>query len=198
MAKAKKISVSAFENVMKQVQNIDEFEWNGLTISVTKTIGAKEAIGFAKAVVAESFHAETGEYIPYLKEYSIRRCIIEAYSNLSLPDSVERQYDILYRTDIVDEVMSHINTAQLRDIIDSANDKIENVATSNAERVNQMAADVANTISLLEEKLEVFNNMMSQADIKAMVDLVTPGKVDESSIAKSIIEFRNKNSGGSK
>ena len=102
MAKTKKISVNAFQKVMKETYSPTyTFDWNGIEVTVNKTLSLKDMLEFVDDVVKSCFTEETNRYLPEVKDFVIRVCILEKYANFTMPQNVENQYELVYCTDAV-------------------------------------------------------------------------------------------------
>ena len=121
--KMKKISISQMDKVMKSLGNTEAtFEWNGVTVVVKTLLSFQEMMEFAGRVKANCF--VDGEYLPEVRDFAIRDCIVDMYSNIRLPDNIEHKYEILYRTDICQEIVKYVNSDQYEQLLVAIDDKI--------------------------------------------------------------------------
>jgi hypothetical protein len=155
-AKTKKITVSEFRKAVNDnFQNVVEYEWCGLPIAITKTISMKDALEFISEVVNACFSEDSLTYVPTAKDVAIRIMVIRKYTNISLPESYEDMYDLLYRSDIVSAVAEEINRSQFMTILQSIDENIDYIKSTNVSFANKQLdsagdklEELINTVSL--------------------------------------------------
>ena len=101
MAQKNKVSVAAIEKVMKDQFNngVKTVDWCGITIEYKELLNMVEMKAFVDGVVDASFDND-GDYMPEFTDWLIRTNMIQLYTNVRMPQSIEKQYDILYQTDL--------------------------------------------------------------------------------------------------
>ena len=157
--KVKKISILSLEKIMKETAKpTSEIKWKGLNIVIKHTLSLKEMLEFVDGVTKSCFAAETSEFLPEVKMFAVKCCVLELYANFSLPSNIERRYNLVYNTDVYEVVMQHINHEQFNEIMDAINDKIDNAAQANIEAVNMQMAEVYNQFNNLQAEI---NNMFA-------------------------------------
>lgn len=81
----KKISVAAFDKIMRNsCSTVETIEWNGVEITLRKTLPLKDVISFVNLVAKSCFDYATNAYLPEVKVFAIKCCILEMYANFSL------------------------------------------------------------------------------------------------------------------
>ena len=186
MAKIKRISVNAFEKVMKETYAPTEtFDWNGIEVTVKKNLSLREMLEFVDGVVKSCFSSETNAYIPEIMEFATKVCILEKYANFTMPSNVESQYALIYCTDAVECVLPHVNTDQLAEIKHAISKKVENIANANIEAVNKQMTEIHAAFDGLQNQLTGMFDGVSTEDIRAMAEALTNGALDEEKLVKA-------------
>lgn len=184
--KTKKVSITAFEKVMKETCTpIQTIEWNEIEISIKHTLSLKEVMTFVDNVTKSCFLVDSNTYLPEIKEFAIKCCVLEMYANFTLPSNVERKYDLVYNTDAFNRVMPHINTEQLSEITDAIDDKIDNLVHSNIEFVQRQTYELYSTLDALQKQISGTFEGISSEDISKLVEAVAEGGIDEEKLVQA-------------
>lgn len=192
MAKVKKITINDFEKVMKETYTPTEtFDWNGVEVTVKKTLSLKEALEFVDSVVKSCFTEDTNTYMPEIKDFAIKTCILEKYANFTMPSNIEYQYALIYSTDAVERVLSYVNTQQFNEICRAISDKIDNIAQANIEAINKQMNELYNAFSDLQTHLGGLFNGINNDDIRAVAGAIANGTLDEEKLVKAYIENKD-------
>lgn len=124
--KTKRVSINQFEkaidknNILKLIlEGTDDVEFE-----VQKTIPLDEAISFVNEVVESCIDSDEASYVPESYDFAIRIGVINYYSNLKLPTSIDKQYDFIYRTPAYYQILENINKGQYSAIIKAIDEKI--------------------------------------------------------------------------
>lgn len=185
MAKTKKISVNAFQKAMKETYNPTyTFDWNGIEVTVNKTLSLKDMLEFVDDVVKSCFTEETNRYLPEVKDFVIRVCILEKYANFTMPQNLENQYELVYCTDAVQQVMKYINPEQYNSIITSIENKINNIAQANIEAINQQMNKLFNSFDNLQDKLGGLFAGLNSDDITNLTKAIADGGLDNEKLVE--------------
>lgn len=190
MAKEKTISINKLEALLEEnivtvpLEGVEDVE-----IKIRKTLSLKDMLQFVEDVVSSCVDKETGLYSPEIKKFSIRSGILTYYANFRLPQNAEKQYELVYNTNAMEQVMHHINLDQLEEILEAIDARIEHergmIASVVAIKTNELLARI-------ETFAEQFENMFSGLDNDdvggALKALSTMENVDEDALAKVVME----------
>lgn len=183
--KTRKISITAFDKVMRETERIKNIEWRGLVITVRRTLPLRDMLSFVNAVTKSCFDSETNAYLPEIKVFAIKCCILEMYANFSLPSNIEHRYDLIYNTDAFDTVIQHIDTRQLNEIVDAINEKVDNIAQANIETINKQMNDIYRAFEGLQNQFTKIFSGVSSKDMAGFVQAVSEGGLDEEKLVKA-------------
>lgn len=194
--KSKKISITAFDKIMREENTpIEIIEWHGIDVTIRKTLSLKDALIFVDTVSKSCFDSETGAYMPEVKVFAMKCCILEMYANFSLPANVEHKYDLVYNTDAVDTVLKHINMRQLNELTDAISEKVDNMAQANIENINKQMNDVYNAFNELQNHFGQILSGVNAEDVSKLVQSIAEGKIDEDKIVQAYLS-QNKSEQG--
>lgn len=188
MAKTKKISINAFDKIMKENHTPTEtFEWNGVEVIVKKTLSFKEVLEFVDSVVKSCFSVEDGAYIPEAKDFAVKTCILEKYANFTLPNNVEHKYELIYCTNAIDEVLHRVNYQQFNEILAAINAKITHLAQANIEAVNKQMTELYSAFDNLQKQLEAMFSGINPDDFTKLLGAFGDGTINEEKIVQAYI-----------
>ena len=150
------ISVNKLESVMRMdTTTIPMPGVEGVDIVVRHRLPLIEMMMFVDSIVTACVDDETGEYHPELFELASKECVLTMYANFRLPKDIEKMYDLLYNTDMVELVLDHVDEEQYRDIRVSAQKQIRHklkvLESTAATRVNELVSYVQETIEKINE-----------------------------------------------
>lgn len=186
--KSKKISITTFDKIMREKNiPIEIVKWHGIDITIRKTLPLKDALIFVDTVSKSCFESKTGTYMPEVKVFAMKCCILEMYANFTLPSNVEHKYDLIYNTDAVDVVLEHINMRQLNELTDAISEKVDNMAQANIENINKQMSDVYNAFDKLQNQFEQILSGVKAEDVSKLVQSIADGNLDEDKLVKAYI-----------
>lgn len=188
----KKISISAFENIMKDTYTATKtVDWNGVEITIQRTLSFKDFLTFVDSVVKNCFSIDNNAYMPEIKDFAIKCCVLEMYANFALPVNVERKYDLVYCTDAVQTVLAEINPEQYGVIMNAIDLKIENMAQANIEALNRQMSELYSAFENMQNQMSgVFEGVGSEEMLK-LVGAISDGSFDESKLVQAYIDQTN-------
>lgn len=188
----KKISISMFEKIMKDTYiSSKTVEWNGVEITIKPTLSFIEVLTFVDNVTKSCFSVEENTYLPEIKDFATKCCILEMYANFAMPSNIERKYDLVYCTDAVSTVMEHINIAQLKEIESAIKDKIDNITQSNIELINKQMNDLYAAFDNLQKQMSDIFSGIESGEITKLINAISNGGIDESKLVQAYIDQKN-------
>lgn len=186
MAKVKKISINALERVMKgDYEPTISIEWCGLEITIKKTLSLTEVIKFVEDVAETCFAKGTNDYIPEVRDFAIKSNVLEMYTNLSLPKSNDARYALIYQTDVFDEIIKYINTAQFDEMCDSINEKLKYRSSNLLAKFNEQINDVLGSVEKLGNNISNIFEGIDKETIANIAKAIANGNFDEQKFIES-------------
>lgn len=191
----KKVSITAFEKIMKETNSPTKtIEWNGIEVTIKPTLSFKDVLSFVDNVVKSCFTMDSNSYIPEVKEFVIKCCILEMYANFALPTNIERKYDLLYCTDAVNVVVANINKNQFEEILNAIDAKIDNIAQANIEAINKQMNELYSAFNNLQEQMAGIFAGIGTDEISKLIGAIAGDKFDETKLVQAYIDKRNTDS----
>lgn len=186
MAKTKKISINAFDKIIENTYTPTEtVEWNGIEITIKNTLSLTEMMAFVDSVTKSCFTSDNGTYLPEVKDFAIKSCVLEMYANFAMPSNIEHRYKLIYCSDAISTVLQHINNQQFSEITQAIDDKVSHIAQANIEMVNRQANDLYASFDNLQKQLaEVFSGVGSD-DMSKLVGAISKGKLNEEKLVQA-------------
>lgn len=196
MAKVKKISINAWEQVMKDTYtHTSTVDWNGVEITIINTLPMKEMLTFVDNVVRSCFTQDTLTYIPEVKDFAIKSSLVEMYTNVSLPSNLATRYDMIYRTDLVDTILKSINIAQYSEMFAAIEDKIANIAQANIEATHRQMNELYAAFDNMQKQIAEMFAGIGADDMTKLVSALANSALDERKLVDAYTEHQAKDNG---
>lgn len=189
MAKAKKVSINAFEKAIKEniAPNVSTEEWCGLEVTITNTISLKDMMSLV-AEVADNCFMDDGRYIPEVMQPLLDCGVVERYTNINLPGSLEARYDLVMRSGILDFILPKINSNQYNDIVVAVRDRIDYMCDTNVTEFRNSLTEMVTSMNMLQEKTaELFGNINPE-EVHSLLDAFGDSKAVEERVVDAYIE----------
>ena len=191
MAKVKKISINAFESVVKEnFENTVTKEWFGIPVTITKTISFEEVVNFV-AEVADNCFLSDGRYIPEAMQALINCGVVRHYTNINLPANLSSAYELVMRSGIIDFIMPEINSNQYNDIIIAIRDKIEYVCDSNTAEFKHAMEKMTISMNEIQEATKDLFGKVSSDDIQKIIGLYSDDHAIEERVVDEYLKQKN-------
>lgn len=188
MAKVKKISINAFESVVKEnFENTVTKEWFGIPVTITKTISFEEVVNFV-AEVADNCFLSDGRYIPEAMQALIDCGVVRHYTNINLPANLSSAYELVMRSGIIDFIMPEINSNQYNDIIIAIRDKIEYACDTNVTEFRNGLEDMMESMTDLQQKTKDLFGKISPDEIQTLLAAFGDDQAVENKVVDAYIE----------
>lgn len=191
MKKTNRISVIAFENAVKNsYEPTTTIVWEGLEITVKKSLSLEEVMLFADTVANSCFSSTDRKFMPEVYEFLMRRCVIDMYTNIALPAKTETCYELLCNSDVVEAVLDVINTRQYLEMCKAIDKKIDNFAQANVGLLQKQFNELYTAYASVQESLTKLLSGIDPADIAKISEAIANGKIDEEKIVKAYISSK--------
>lgn len=173
-----------------EVNRVDcvDIEWHGVNIQVRPLIGCEQMIDFVRSVSNACFDPETLNYNPELRDFMIRLGVIIFYTNISMPDDFVTEYELVYGTNLFDEIISHIDTDQYASICNAISDRIEHRSKSFAEDMRKQLMSVNDAMSSLTDAVSTITDGFSSDDAAKLMGAITNGSFDTEKFASEVLK----------
>lgn len=192
--KVNRISVTKFEKVVSK-DNVVVIPLDGVedtNIEITKSISLQNMIEFVENVAESCVDMESGEFTPQVRDFAIKRELLTKYANFTMPNNIEKQYDFIYGSTVVDIVIQNINQLQFQEIISSIDRKIKFMLDC----VTSISA--SNTVKLLnkldsiaEQNTAMFDSLQGEDISTVFSNINAIANMDEEKLARAVKEIQS-------
>lgn len=179
-----KITFDAFvEGLGEYYSPTTVVHWNGIDITVKKALSVEETMQFVHNVTDMCF-SEDGEYHPEIMDFAIRCEIMTRYANFDLPNDISKRHWMVYASDVVEVIGSHINIEQFSQIRESILRKLSYMCNSDVVATRAKWDEVYTVIKRLEEQFTEMLGGISEENVKTAISALNDG-VDPAAIAQA-------------
>lgn len=192
--KLNRVSVAKFEKAVNKdtVITVPLENVENVNIEITKSISLQDMIEFVENVAESCVDMESGEYTPQVRDFAIKRELLTKYANFTMPNNIEKQYEFIYGSDVVDTVVKNINQLQFQEIISSIDRKIKFMLDC----VTSISA--ANTVKLIdkldsiaEQNTAMFDSLQNEDIVNVFSSINAIANMDEEKLAKAVKEIQS-------
>lgn len=192
MAKKKRVSVNAFEKNVVIDYEYKPYKWGEIEIMVKPRLDFLEMMTFVDGVVQGCFRSDDNSFLPEVKDFIIKSYIVEMYSNIALPQNVNKKYDLLYACDIVDYILEIIDKSQFEEIMKGIDQKIKYMVAMDVNTITTQMNQLLSSLSGVESKASQLFDGISKENIDTILKAISNGRIDESKIMEAYLEHKNR------
>lgn len=191
--KESRISINKLESILKE--NIITVPMHGcedVNIVIRRTLPLKDMMQFVTDVVSSCVDTENATYTPEIKEFAFKAAILTTYANFNLPSNVEKQYELVYRTDALEQVLEYIDANQLAEIERAIDAQIDHEVRMMESVLAIKTQEVMSRIDTMVEQFEAaFGGINSEELNGVMQRLAQMDNMTEESIAKAVLGIQS-------
>lgn len=186
MAKSKKVRISnnKIESIIKAQCSETDVSWNDIEFTVKNSVPLKSILEIAHNASSNVF-SESGVYAPEGGVILMRCGILEHYTNLELPDSLEARYDFVMRTDIIPAVTAFIDGEQLRLLEEAVEERIAHKRDVEVKGVERRVQEAAKALDESVAKIAGVFEGFGKEDMARMLSAIEGGKLDEEKLVRA-------------
>lgn len=186
--KEKKISINAQETVMKErFPAVAEEDWYGNTVVVRKRLPVVEFLQFVKDVTDGCF-LDDGTYVPELRDFYERMYTLTYHANFNMPESGEKQWELVYGTNAYRFVLSLVDADQYSQLIRAIDEKIGHLLDTDVMATRAKMNDLLQAFDSMGDKFANIFGGISNEDLKNVLGAVSAGGLDESKVVSAYME----------
>lgn len=188
--KSNRISVNSLEKVIKEKYKATTMvEWEGLEIEVKKNLSFSDMMSFVKDVVEACF-TSNDTYLPEVKEFAVKASVIEYYTNVALPQSPQKSYDIINCTDLLNVITPNINAQQLTEMYVAIDKRLDYLSKTQIEAINKRMDELLERFEELESTLSNTFNGIEKDKMIGLIDAISNGAFDEKKLMNAYYEHK--------
>lgn len=186
-----KVSITKWETLLQA--NTIKVEVNGLDgveMTIKTTLSLREMMQFVEDVVSSCVDHANGTFTPEARGFAIKYALVTTYANFNTPTDISKLYDLLYRTDVVPQILGYIDREQFNEILIAIDKRIEHgmrilesqaaIEVNNVvERMNILAGQFESAfdgvdvgmINQTMENIHAISNMSEERVTRAVLDM---------------------------
>ena len=189
-----KISVDAFERQVEanRPNNISTFMWGDVEVSVKRRLPFADVLEFVDNVVKTCFTQKDLTYLPEVKNFTIKSDVLTMYANFTMPSDVKYQYELIYDSDIVSEVIKYIDREQFDEILAAIDDKIDAEIQIGASMLKAQVSKLITSISDLENRFSDIFSGIGEKEMANMISAITDGKFDADKLISAYFDKKRR------
>lgn len=163
-------------------------------VTVKKRLSIEESISFVSALVYGMIDDDTVTYS--IQEYLIRANTLEYFTNIRLPQDIDKKYALVFDSDIVDRVMMEINMELYDDLLTQFDRQLEfevakmqNQFKSGTQNyIDRITAEAEQIIEMFQSFGKVFENITPEQVAEILPNLSKFG--NEKDLVKAFIDVK--------
>lgn len=168
-----------------------DVEWLGYTIHIKRFLNFKDMMGFVNGVTSGCFAKSDNSYLPEARDFFFRCYIVESYTNVELPDTLEERNQLIYGSNIVDVILQYIDISQFNAIIDAIDKKVSALVDMKVKQINDEAEFVYQQINNLYTRLSDVFSGIDKGTIQSVVKALSELDIDEKKLVDAVISANN-------
>ena len=189
MAKSeKRISINTVDRIVKEkFDNRVVDTWYDIEVVMKRNLSMTETLEFVNDVVMSCFSDSNG-FVPEVVDFATKSNILSKYANFSLPDNLEHRHKIIYQTDAVQFVCSHINRAQLREIMASIDKKIAYLCNTNIMDIQKRMTELVDAFEKMQESTANMFTNITPDDMTNVIGALDKGGFSEDKLVQAYLK----------
>lgn len=195
--KVKKISINELEKCVEEAMRGRTIrrDWRGIFVTIRPQLSLMEMLSFVDGVVKTCFLEADSRYMPELRDFAIRCSVLEMYANFTLPENVEKRYELVYGCDVYSLILESIDRSQFDAMLAAIDEKIGHMADANIEAVTRQVNELYAALYDLEEKLSAAFEGIDSDSISGLVSAISDGRFDADKIMQAYMKAQAGGSG---
>lgn len=193
MDEKKMISAEQMDEIIEErFPGYGVVDYYGQELIVSRLVPFEVFSGIVRKVIDACFSEGTGEYLPENKEFALRMCVVEMYTNVRMPKDVEKLYGILYGTDLYEKVLGEISGYQYEAMIDAIDAGIEARNNANRRLFEHELQEAMEQFAQIGQSVQELFSSISPESVRKMVDAIGEHGIDEEKLVQAVVAEQNR------
>lgn len=167
-------------------------EVGGIQVTVKTRLSVDSMIDFVNFVVNNCFQGD--ECLPQLKDFLIRIEIIRMYTNIELPNNIQDQYEFVYGSDLIGQLVDEvINRNEFNNILQAIDFKIAQIEDVAYQEYKAKIEEIYSSINAITEQISQIYDEMSPEDLTDIIKVMagmSDGSVSDEEIARAMMNYK--------
>ena len=188
MDEPKMISVEKMDEIIKDYYpDTITFDWHGQDLVIRKTITFSEMQALVKTVSTKCFDASNGEYLSELRDFLTDMLVVAFYTNVRMPQNVEKQYRMLRQTELTKLVYDNISDDQVSEFTRAISARINLHNEQNTKLIEKQIQDASASITAIADLLGEMFDGIDKDDIANIAKAVGDGGIDMEKLVGTVV-----------
>lgn len=184
------IAPDTFKRMAKKTDKaITEVKLGTATVKVRNTVSITEMLALTTSAVDTCFTSD-GQYVPEMEDFAIKCGIIATYTNVQLPEELNEQYDVVYKTTLFDDIIGYINPVQYREIEYGVKARIENMIDADIMAIRNKYDKLADALSKFDEQITAMFSGIEPGMLQDFVQAIGSNGLDEEKLARAFLSHK--------
>lgn len=192
---AKKKEVVPFKDIQDALKNDQKSEsvatWNDINIVVKRRVSIEDMSAFVSEVSAACFDKEN-EFHPEFREFLFKLGVITYFTNINLPKSSAKQFEVVYADGLYSTIERHIDEDLLYDIDCAISRKIDYLVKKQVEAINKKLIDQFSSMEGFINQLSGMFDGVTDEDLKRLMDAMPEDGFDEKKIVEAVLDHQER------
>lgn len=190
--KESRISINKWEKLLDDNRVVVPLEGaEDIEIVIKPTLSLTEVLQFVEDVVSVCVNAGTGAYTPEVKDFMTKAELLTMYANFNMPSSVEKQYDLIYRTGVLETVEKYINWDQYAEICRAIEDRINHELSMMENSLTAQMHDLASRLDSFTQNMEQMYQGVDDKEVAAVMKKIAGmGRLDERELVQAVFDVQ--------
>lgn len=167
MSKKEKLLIGEAENFYMDAPK-GEFIYRDVKVTYKPFLSFKDRVEFVSSVAEGCVSDKT--YYPALFDYFVRLTTISMYTNVTIPTGTKKANNLAYGSGLFEELLGHINKAELKGLVDAAKEEIAIMTKENPfEEIIEKTENLLTTFEREFENVDI-EQMFKMIEIVSQID----------------------------
>lgn len=187
-----KIAYSEMEDMVNKFFNAEFTQLlpNNVECIVKNNLSLREMMTFVNDVVSSCFSIDTDEYLPEIKEFSIRCSMIESYTNIELPEELSKKYELVY-SGVIQYIIEHIDKDQFKSMLRAIDQKIKYKIQTDSSALHNKMNKIVDELEEMSKNFEKIFGSIDSDTINKIATSIVNGDFDMDKLVSSYVGVKH-------
>ena len=187
-----KIAYSEMEDMVNKFFNAEFTHLlpNNVECIVKNNLSLREMMTFVNDVVSSCFSIDTDEYLPEIKEFSIRCSMIESYTNIELPEELSKKYELVY-SGVIQYIIEHIDKDQFKSMLRAIDQKIKYKIQTDSSALHNKMNKIVDELEEMSKNFEKIFGSIDSDTINKIATSIVNGDFDMDKLVSSYVGVKH-------
>ena len=187
-----KIAYSEMEDMVNKFFNAEFTQRlpNNVECIVKNNLSLREMMTFVNDVVSSCFSIDTDEYLPEIKEFSIRCSMIESYTNIELPEELSKKYELVY-SGVIQYIIEHIDKDQFKSMLRAIDQKIKYKIQTDSSALHNKMNKIVDELEEMSKNFEKIFGSIDSDTINKIATSIVNGDFDMDKLVSSYVGVKH-------